>query len=101
MASFVPEPMEKWAVCAASPISTRLPCRQVSLRSDTKLSHLELLAKTRWPSRTPANSCSISSTDLVSLSPGGRSVAAMSPKARAHTSSCISTMNVLPVRSYG
>ena len=33
IASLVPEPIEKCAVCAASPSSTTLPCRQVSLRT--------------------------------------------------------------------
>ena len=44
MASLVPEPMEKCAVCAASPSRTTLPLRQFWQRSVPKLIHFELLA---------------------------------------------------------
>ena len=37
IASFVPEPIEKCAVCAASPSSTTFSCRQNALRTVTKL----------------------------------------------------------------
>ena len=47
MASLVPEPMEKWAVCAASPTSTTFPSCQRSLRTVWKLSHLELFVRIR------------------------------------------------------
>ncbi len=67
MASLVPEPIEKCAVCAASPISTTLPWRQVSLRTVRKLSQLELFANTRWPSRRSANSSRTSAIDVSSL----------------------------------
>ena len=51
MASLVPEPIEKCAVCAASPSRTTLPCRQLWQRSVPKLIHLELLACTAWSPR--------------------------------------------------
>ena len=37
IASLVPEPIEKCAVCAASPSSTTFSCRQNGLRTVTKL----------------------------------------------------------------
>ncbi len=46
MASLVPEPMEKCAVCAASPMSTMLPCRQRLQEMRWKLSQAE---PRRWP----------------------------------------------------
>ena len=52
MASLVPEPMEKCAVCAASPSSTTLPSRQVPQRTVAKLSQRELLASSACPSST-------------------------------------------------
>ncbi len=51
MASLVPEPMEKWAVWAASPRRTTFSCRQERLRTVVKRSHLELLGRSRCPSR--------------------------------------------------
>src|SRR5690348_17920874 len=44
MASLVPEPMEKCAVCAASPSSTTFSCRHVWHRTVPKLTHRELFA---------------------------------------------------------
>ncbi len=41
IASFVPEPIEKCAVCAASPISTTLSWNHDALRTIGKLSHCE------------------------------------------------------------
>ena len=49
MASLVPEPIEKCAVCAASPSRTTLPCRQVWQRTVVKEVHRELLATRPWP----------------------------------------------------
>ena len=46
MASLVPEPIEKWAVWAASPSSTMLSWNQRSLRTVVKLTQRELLART-------------------------------------------------------
>ncbi len=97
MASLVTEPIEKCAVCAASPSSTTLRCRHRSLRTVVKLIHFELLASTWCLSRTSANSSVIRSIDFSSDSPGAKpsSANASNPAAR-HTFSCISTMNVLP-----
>ena len=44
MASFVPEPIEKCAVCAASPSRTTLPCAQFSQRTVPKVTQRELFA---------------------------------------------------------
>ena len=44
MASLVPEPMEKCAVCAASPSSTTFSCRQVWHRIVANVVQRELLA---------------------------------------------------------
>jgi hypothetical protein len=117
MASFVPEPTEKCAVCAASPSSTTLPCRQLSFRTVVKLIHRELLPSTVWPASRSANSSRIRPIEARSDSPGlirgtnpagpapgkpaaapaGRSsVDSASKPARRHTVSCSSTMNVLP-----
>ena len=62
MASLVPEPMEKCAVCAASPSSTTLPSCQRSLRTVVKFSHLELLASTSWPRSSSAKISRIRAT---------------------------------------
>ncbi len=102
IASLVPDPIEKWAVWAASPRRTTLPWRHDSFRTVVKLIHRELLASTSWPSRASANSSRMRSIDLSSDSPGtnARSANASNSAAR-HTDSCISTMTVLPVASYG
>ena len=100
IASLVPEPIEKCAVCAASPSSTTLPWRQRSLRTVVKLIHRELLASTSCPSSTSANS-SRDPLDrrLVGLARRERPVGERRrSRPRSHTSSCISTMNVLPCR---
>ena len=100
MASFVPEPMEKCAVCAASPSSTTLPFRQLPLEMVTKVCHLELFSRTRCPSSRSPISSSIRATERSSLTPGGKLTEADSPKpARCQTSECISTMKVDPVAS--
>ena len=108
IASLVPEPIEKCAVWAASPMSTTFWCRQVSLRTVPKLTHFELFANTSTcpepveGSSTSAKSSHTRAIDFSSDSPGARSAGASSAKpARSHTSSCISMMNVLPVASYG
>ena len=59
IASLVPEPMAKWVVCAASPISTRLPWSQRRLVIRRKLSQPVLPTSARWsisgwPSRCAA-----------------------------------------------
>ena len=99
MASLVPEPMEKCAVCAASPSSTTLPCRQRSLRTVPKLTHRELFSSTSWPSRMSANSSPDQRGRLLVGLAGSQAAAASAAKpARRHTLSFISTMNVLPLR---
>ena len=102
MASLVPEPMEKCAVWAASPRSTMLPCRQDSLRTVVKLIHLELLTRTSWPSSSSAKMARMASTAASSLSPGRNAWCSVASKpALRQTSSCISTMKVLPSSEYG
>ena len=110
MASLVPEPMEKCAVCAASPSSTTFRCRQVWHRTVVKLTHRELLAnRLCWPTgaapgppSTSAHRPRIISIEASSLCPGARPVAAAAPNpARRHTSSCISRMKVLARSLYG
>ncbi len=87
MASLVPEPMEKWAVWAASPSSTTLPSRQVAgadggegqparvvpeqLRAAEQVG-VQLRRSRRWR--------------RWSFSPGARPGAAMAPNARCQTS---------------
>ena len=89
-------------MCAASPSSTTLPCRQVPLVTVAKLVHFELLARIRCPSRTSPSRSPIRAIESSSLVPGAntRDADAANP-ARRQTSSCISTMKVLPVASYG
>jgi hypothetical protein len=99
MASLVPDPMEKCAVCAASPSSTTLPARHDSHRTVPKLIQRELLAASGCPSSRSAKVSPIAATAPVSLSPGPYEP--VSKPARRHTESCISTMKVEPVASYG
>ena len=106
MASLVPEPMEKCAVCAASPISTTLPWCQRAQRTVVKFTHRELLPMISCPPsaspdpaaprsagpgpaaprsaspdpaappKTPAHRPRIISMDASSLRPGGSPAAA-------------------------
>ncbi len=102
MASLVPDPIEKCAVCAASPSSTTLPSYQRSLRTVVKFSQRELLVRTRWPASSAAKISAIRPTAYSSDSPGPNSRPAVRSKpARRHTSSCISTMKVEPSAEYG
>ena len=102
MASLVPEPMEKCAVWAASPSSTMLSWNQRSLRTVVKLTQRELFARTWWPSSASEKSSRTAATEASSDSPGARSAAGIeSNPARRQTSSCISTMKVLPWASKG
>ena len=60
MASFVPEPIEKCAVWAASPISTTFPvgpdaCQEAFLIAG-KRRQIERFVSTRWPFRCSAKS---------------------------------------------
>src|SRR5947199_3716983 len=70
MASLVPDPMEKCAVCAASPISTVFPWCQLVLRTKGKLSQIDRLESSRWPARSSAKSRSqnarLSASDILS-----------------------------------
>ena len=104
MASLVPEPMEKCAVCAASPSSTTFRCRQVPHRTVVNVVHRELFANSSCPPSTSAHRPRIISIDASSLCPGGspaaRSAGGPNP-ARRHTSSCISRMKVLARSLYG
>src|SRR5690606_12200791 len=85
-ASLVPEPMEKWAVCAASPRSTRLPCDQRSLTTVRKVVQADVLDRSGRPPSASANSLAQASTDSSSDIPSN-------PAAR-QTSSRISTITV-------
>ena len=58
IASLVPEPIEKCAVCTASPISTTLSWYQRSLRTVGKLRHNDMLVSRRWPPKSGANRAS-------------------------------------------
>ena len=87
MASRVPEPMEKCAVCSASPISTYLPWCQRALRTNGNRRQIELLEISGWP---PSASAKIFWQRLrVSAS------SMRSKPARAKLASSVSTMNVL------
>src|SRR3954453_5177836 len=90
MASLVPEPIEKGAGGAAAPSRTRFSWRQDALRTVVKLIHCDLLAISRWPSSTSANSSE--------QAWGG---SARSAPARRHLSSVVSTMNVELLSLYG
>jgi hypothetical protein len=96
----VPEPIEKCAVCAASPSSTTFSWCQAALRTVTKLIQREWLPISRWPSSASANSSSQNAMPAASLSPGA-SVSPRSSPARRQVSSDVSTMNVLSVLPYG
>jgi hypothetical protein len=92
IASLVPEPTEKCAVCAASPSSTTLPSCQRRQRTVGKARQIERLASSRWPPSSSAKSRSQNAT--VSASE-----ARSSPAAR-HVASVASTMKVESPRSY-
>ena len=105
MASLVPEPMEKCAVCAASPSRTTFSCRQVWHRTVANVVHRELLAtRLCWPPLGPpstsAHSSRMRSIEASSLCPGASPAASVNP-ARCQTSSCISRMKVLARSLYG
>jgi hypothetical protein len=86
MASLVPEPMEKCAVCAASPSSTRLRWCQRSQRTVGKLRHTDLFVSSLWPCSSGAKSRSQKATVSSSV--------AVSRPARRHTCSWHSTIQV-------
>ena len=94
-ASFVAEPIEKCAVCAASPSSTMLSWNQRSTFTVGKLSHLELFASSWWPSSSSREQLLQDRDALQVAVPrlGGRGREASKP-ARRQTSSRISTMKV-------
>src|ERR1700733_11466151 len=95
MASLVPDPIEKCAVCAASPNKTTRSERHERFRTVTKLIHLELLANTDRPCNADANVSRQNWTPASSETPGAREPAGTeSNPARRQTSSPISTMNV-------
>lgn len=85
-ASLVPDPMEKCAVWAASPMSTVFPCDQRLLTTVRKVSQEELLERSgRWP-RALAKilaQCRVDSAGSQVSNPAAR-----------QTSSRISTMTV-------
>src|SRR5438132_2916375 len=67
IASLVPEPIEKCAVCRASPISTMLRCDQRSFQIHGKLRHTDLLEMSLWPSRLSAKTSSQMACDSSML----------------------------------
>jgi hypothetical protein len=56
MASFVPDPMEKWAVCAASPSSTTFSWRQDAQETVGNDRQIDLFVRIRCPWRWSPNS---------------------------------------------
>ena len=106
MASLVPEPIEKCAVCAASPSSTTFPCRQVWQRTVVKVVHRELLADRLCPptpgppSRSAHRPRIMLDGGFVALPRREAGSASVNP-ARRQTSSCISRMKVLACSLYG
>ena len=87
MASLVPEPMEKCAVCSASPSSTRLACDQRALCTSGNCRQIELLEISAWPSSASAKTRSHDARVSASL---------MAAKpARSKVAASTSTMKVL------
>ncbi|GAA3156746.1 hypothetical protein GCM10017687_88420 [Streptomyces echinatus] len=82
----MPEPMEKWAVWAASPRRTTLPCDQWSLTTVRKVVQAELFERRGRPPRVSAKILAQRSTDSCGV--------AVSKPAARQTSSRISTMTV-------
>ena len=102
MASLVPEPMEKCAVCPESPSRAMFLYTRVLLRIVRKAIHLLLFAMRFPPAMSSLKISAMRSMLSVSLTPGGRLAAStLSSPARCHVSSCISTMNVLSLLSIG
>src|SRR5579872_4716493 len=54
----VPDPIEKWAECSASPTSTIFLKDQRSFQIQGKLRHTDMFEASAWPSRVFANTCS-------------------------------------------
>jgi hypothetical protein len=67
IASFVPDPIEKWAEDLASPKSTMLPFVQRWLRIIGKERQSERLVSTGWPCMNHPKILSISRADSASL----------------------------------
>ena len=100
IASFVPEPIEKCAVCAASPSSTTFSWRQCSLRTVWKFSHFELLATSVWPPSMLGEQLAAERDASSSFSPGAKAASSVASKpARRQVASSVSTMKVLIVSS--
>src|ERR1044072_2207689 len=97
MASLVPDPMEKCAVCAESPMSTTLPASvrqcQDLLRTKGKSSQIDLFDISRWLPSSSANSSWQNGIDSCSD--------IVSRPARRHVSGRVSTMKVLVYSSNG
>src|ERR1700687_3383240 len=70
IASFVPEPIEKWAEWAASPIKSKLPCRQHRVRTVVNRIQRLLLASSGSRSNASANTSVQNAIPFSSLSPG-------------------------------
>jgi hypothetical protein len=93
IASFVPEPIEKCAVWAASPTSTMFSWCQHSFRTVGNARQTERLMSSSWPSRWSAKSTAMYATVSSSV--------VWSSPARRQVSSWHSTMNVLCASSKG
>lgn len=85
-ASLVPEPIEKWAVCAASPISTVLPCDQCALTTVRNCVQVEPLPRSGRPRRASPKIFAQRAADSASSQ--------RSKPALCQTSSRISTITV-------
>ena len=69
IASFVPEPMEKWAVCAASPIKTTLPWLHRLFVIVGNVRHAEPLISSFSSPRSSAKILSQNAADSASSTP--------------------------------
>src|SRR6185437_13743185 len=96
----VPEPTEKWAVCAASPSMTTRGVDQRSLQTSAKLNKCDPLPIRRAPCRSLANVFWQKRNSLSSVHPDGQVSSALKPAAR-HTRSGASTRKVLSEAEYG
>ena len=92
MASFVPEPIEKCAVCAASPRRTTLPWCHVSFFTVTNWPHVDLLASSFSRAPLLVRRCLPKSSSMYAML---SSVVALSSPAAKNEASSHSTMKVL------
>lgn len=104
MASFVPEPMEKCAVWAASPSRTVRPSDHCSQRTVRKRDQRDLLPANECPPSVAEKTFSRYRSATSSVAPASRTSMVASKPARRHVASSVSTRNVLapvPAAEYG